>query len=82
MNTDEETLKRRRDKFSKEATLQIRNDLLRDAALLSRSSSDANLETIINDYAAREKIVRELEQLFQSRDNDALLEHGLRKLAS
>ncbi|CCD24680.1 uncharacterized protein NDAI_0D03660 [Naumovozyma dairenensis CBS 421] len=83
--TDEERQRRRREKFSNATTLKIKNDLLKDTSLLSRTTTDSNsnINSLINDPMTRLNYLDQLEGLSNSHngtDTTISLEHGLRKL--
>lgn len=73
-------LAKRQQKFSETARTKIINDPLRDTALLSRSAS-SNVKKLLATQQAREEFLKQLQlEASQKPDNQAVLEHSLRKL--
>lgn len=70
-------LQRRRQKFSRSKIDEIRNDLLHDVGLLSRSTDGNNqLKSLRTDQTKRDQLLNQI----KSESTDANYEHGLRKL--
>lgn len=67
---------RRKQKFSQESINKIRENHLRDSALLSRSDNNSALEKLLSDQSERNKLLNEIKET----DSKNLKEHGLRKL--
>ncbi|KAG0656490.1 hypothetical protein C6P45_002660 [Maudiozyma exigua] len=70
-------MERRKLKFSTAKRDEIQNNLLKDAALLSRSQgTNTQLESLKTDHKKREQLLRQI----KNETNDSNIEHGLRKL--
>ncbi|SMN22511.1 similar to Kazachstania africana KAFR_0F03500 hypothetical protein [Maudiozyma saulgeensis] len=70
-------LERRKLKFSNTKRDEIRDDLLKDVALLSRSQGpNQQLESLKTDATKREQLLNQI----KVETNDSNIEHGLRKL--
>lgn len=75
MDADTETLKRRREKFSKESLRAVKDDPLKDVSLLSRGNTQADEQ--LNTMEKREAFILRLSKLDDDKES---LEHGLRKI--
>ncbi|KAL3230853.1 hypothetical protein RNJ44_01302 [Nakaseomyces bracarensis] len=78
--TEEERIRRRREKFSAHKSKSIINDPLADISLLSRSGNSKLIQTLRNDPDIREQLISDIENIVEDRSKSHLVEHGLRKL--
>lgn len=78
--TDEERIRRRKQKFSAEASNLIINDPLSDVLLLSRSANSDIINSLRNDPELREGLISNIEHIYNEPGKDNQVEHGLRKL--
>lgn len=77
---DEERLRRRKQKFSAEASRSIINNPLSDVSLLSRSNNSSVINSLRDDPAVRDGLISDIEGIFDDVHKDHQAEHGLRKL--